>query len=616
VTGLTNAKKLLEDIPNKVRDILGIMVDVNLRYEDALAYLEIVVEAQPCPVNYRGEYHYRSGSTKQELKGAALDTFLLKKQGLTWDGVPVPHFTLPDCNEAALNFFKKQAIKSGRMNSAILHDTTANILHNLRLWDGRFLKRAAALLFADDPETIVPGAYIKIGFFVTDDDLRYQDEVHGNLFEQIEKTLDILNTKYLKAYIRYEGLLRVEEALFPAAALREALLNAVVHKDYSSAIPIQISVYEHQIVVWNSGRLPENWTLGLLLDKHPSNPYNPLLAATFFRADYIEAWGRGIEKMAMECAKFGMKPPLYDDMAGLMLTFRASRQRLIEAIGAERATLLTQNWGNVGRDENGGDGDNRVGDRDNDVGDGDNGVGGGGDNGVVDGDKRVGGGDNDVGDGDNKVGDGGDNRVGDGDNDVGNGDNRVGDGDNDVGDGDNRVGDGGDNRVGDGGDNRVGDGGDNRVGDGGKRVGDDGDNRVGVAQIKRTEIAAAILVLLRQMPELSIRAIATRLNVSARQVETLLAHLKAQGQLVRLGSGRRGVWQVAGGQPVAAPGETQAQILVLLQTKPNLTASQLAGQLGISVRKTEQHLAKLKISGRLLRLGTPRSGHWQVVEPD
>ena len=101
------------------------------------------------------------------------------------------------------------------------------------------------------------GAYIKIGFFVTDDDLRYQDEIHGHLFGQVEKTLEIMFSKYLKAYISYEGVQRVETFLFPYPAVREALLNAVVHKEYSSGIPIQISVYDDRIVLWNAGQLPQ-----------------------------------------------------------------------------------------------------------------------------------------------------------------------------------------------------------------------------------------------------------------------------------------------------------------------------------------------------------------------
>jgi len=76
--------------------------------------------------------------------------------------------------------------------------------------------------------------------------------------------------------------------------------NAVVHKDYSSGIPIQISVYEDRIVFWNYGQLPEHWTLERLLGKHPSNPFNPLIANTFFRCGYIESWGRGIEKINRE----------------------------------------------------------------------------------------------------------------------------------------------------------------------------------------------------------------------------------------------------------------------------------------------------------------------------
>ena len=80
--GVPNAARLLEEIPNKVRDVLGIMVEVNLRHENGKELLEIRVEPYPSPVSYKGEYHYRSGSTKQELKGAALSRFLLKKQGL------------------------------------------------------------------------------------------------------------------------------------------------------------------------------------------------------------------------------------------------------------------------------------------------------------------------------------------------------------------------------------------------------------------------------------------------------------------------------------------------------------------------------------------------------
>ncbi len=338
VVGLANAEKLLEDIPNKVRDILGIIVEVNLHTDNGKDWLEIVVEPYPSPISYKGEYHYRSGSTKQELKGAALDRFLMRRQGRRWDDAPTPGFGVNEFSQAALKIFRTKAAKSGRVTEDVLKDSDEVLLENLQLTEGQYLRRAAALLFGSKPEKYVSGAYIKLGFFVTDDDLRYQDEIHGSLFEQVEKTLELLFSKYLKAYISYEGLQRLETFLFPYAALREALLNAVVHKDYSGGIPIQMRVYEDRIVLWNYGQLPENWTLERLLGQHPSAPYNPLIANAFFRAGYIEAWGRGIEKIARECREHSIAPPLYDyDVSGLMLTFQANPEHLKKALGGEKA---------------------------------------------------------------------------------------------------------------------------------------------------------------------------------------------------------------------------------------------------------------------------------------
>lgn len=79
----------MEDIPNKIVAHLGLVVDVNLRQKSKKYYLEIVVQPSTVPISYHGAYHYRSGSTKQELKGPALQQFLLKKIGKTWDDIVV-----------------------------------------------------------------------------------------------------------------------------------------------------------------------------------------------------------------------------------------------------------------------------------------------------------------------------------------------------------------------------------------------------------------------------------------------------------------------------------------------------------------------------------------------
>lgn len=323
VVGVADAKILLEEIPNKVRDVLGILVDVNFHNSQQGDFIEIIVEGYPYPVNYKGQYHYRSGSTKQELKGTALDKFLLQKKGKRWDGVPVPKVSAKDLKQETFDFFRKRALKSQRIEEDILTDSNEHLLENLQLIENDFLKRAAILLFHSNPEKFITGAYIKIGFFETDDDLKFQDEIHSNLLEQIEKTMDLLFTKYIKAIISYEGINRVEKFEYPKDAVREALLNAIAHKDYSGGVPIQISVYSDKIIFWNEGQLPENWTVKNLLEKHASRPYNPDIANALFRSGYIESWGRGTLKIIRECKQAGIPEPVFSyDSSDISVEFR------------------------------------------------------------------------------------------------------------------------------------------------------------------------------------------------------------------------------------------------------------------------------------------------------
>ncbi|HSI59766.1 MAG TPA: ATP-binding protein [Ideonella sp.] len=107
----------------------------------------------------------------------------------------------------------------------------------------------------------------------------------------------------------------------PEAALREAVTNAIVHKDYASGTPVQISVYNDKLMIWNAGELPQNWTLARLTAKHASVPYNPDIANTFFRAALLESWGRGIDLIRQACEAQGAPAPHFDWDNGLWVVF-------------------------------------------------------------------------------------------------------------------------------------------------------------------------------------------------------------------------------------------------------------------------------------------------------
>ncbi len=309
VIGLDGARQLLEELPNKVRDALGILVAVNLHSENGKDTLEIRVDAHPNPISYKGVYYLRSGSTNQVLKGAALDRFLLRRYGRTWDSVPVPGVSAADLDPEAIKRFRQRALKSGRLAPEDLAENDLGLLEKLRLTEGHYLKRSAVLLFHADPERFVTGASVKIGYFASETDLRYQDEVGGDVFSQPAKAHELILTKYLRAGISYEGIRRIERFPMPPSALREALLNAVIHRDYATPTPIQIRVYPDRLRIWNPGQLPEGWTMEKLLGVHSSKPHNPGIAHVFFRAGEIEAWGRGIQRVFEACREAGAPEP-------------------------------------------------------------------------------------------------------------------------------------------------------------------------------------------------------------------------------------------------------------------------------------------------------------------
>lgn len=128
VVGVEDSKKLMEDIPNKIRDVLGIIVDVNLLKDGEKEYIEIVVPPYSNPINYKGQYHYRSGSTKQELKGASLNKFLLERGGIHWDEFVIPTVKVQDLSEEAFRRFRREAAENERVDKDVLEDNNEILL--------------------------------------------------------------------------------------------------------------------------------------------------------------------------------------------------------------------------------------------------------------------------------------------------------------------------------------------------------------------------------------------------------------------------------------------------------------------------------------------------------
>lgn len=315
VVHLPDYHRLMEDIPNKIRNSMGIICDVQLNEEKRKSYISIKVNPYSVPVSLRGRYYYRSGSTKMELTGIELNEFLLKKAGKTWDDMVEEGATVKDIDEKSVSKFIEDSSEKGRM-PVIKGLSTFQVLEKLKLTDGKKLKRAAIVLFGRDPMRFYPNVQVKIGRFGKDAaDLKFHEIVDGNIVRLLHEVQIQLNYKFLTRPVTFEGFQRVENDLYPIQALREMLLNALVHRTYMGAT-IQMRVYDDKLSIWNEGTLPYGLSLEDLKREHSSRPRNPVIANACFLGGYIDTWGRGTLKIINSCKEAGLPEPEINEMNG------------------------------------------------------------------------------------------------------------------------------------------------------------------------------------------------------------------------------------------------------------------------------------------------------------
>ena len=219
-------------------------------------YLEIKIKPSTFPISYHGEFHYRSGATKQKLTGIALTEFIMQKTGFRWEDVTVDNITVDDLDDESFKIFRREALRSKRMTEAELNISNEELLSKLKLLSNGKLKRSAVLLFYSDPSIVQVGSYIKIGKFGEHGTVEYHDDLEGSLISTADKIVDLIYLKYLKAKIAYEHDRRVETYPYARNAIREAIYNAIAHNCYMYGTPIQIRIEEKQIIISNRCILP------------------------------------------------------------------------------------------------------------------------------------------------------------------------------------------------------------------------------------------------------------------------------------------------------------------------------------------------------------------------
>lgn len=322
--GLENIKNLMEVIPNKIVNKLGIVADVELLNDSSFDFIRITTAPSTNTVSLDGKVYYRSGATNQLLKGSALESFIMRKTGATWDGQIVPGATLDKIDPDAIKYFLRNGIDKERLPKESINDTPEKVLRNLKLMteDGQ-LTMAALLLFGKDPQQYCLNARIKIGRFgESQAALMAQDLIDGDLIRMADRVMNALSTKYLIHPIHYKGMHREEPLEIPEEGLREVIYNAIIHKDYSGP-DSQMRVFDDRITFWNQGSLPVGITAESIFEPHDSHPRNRLIANAFYMAGFVEAWGRGYELITEAFKNEGLEvPTIQEEFGGVRVVIK------------------------------------------------------------------------------------------------------------------------------------------------------------------------------------------------------------------------------------------------------------------------------------------------------
>lgn len=307
VLGLTNSKKLMEDIPNAIVSAFGMYdAEVNLLRDGEKKYIEIVIPKSKVVLDYKGVPYIKIGTTLQTMKGDSFRQSVLSRGNLSWDAYTVDGIGVDDLDEESFRIFREEATKANILSGVNLDDRLS-ILKELELIDDGKLTRAAILLFYARPYKIFPGSYVQIGRFASEADILYQDEIKGSLMVLCKAIIRSLNTNYKYNLISYDKTTRHETQPYPDVAVRESVYNALMHNDWSACQPITIKAFDLKMEISNRSVLPAGWTM----ENHDSLHINPLISNAFKYAGFVEKFGTGIPKMLNACKAEGNPEPEY-----------------------------------------------------------------------------------------------------------------------------------------------------------------------------------------------------------------------------------------------------------------------------------------------------------------
>lgn len=355
VTGASVGRESLRDWAARIRRELGINAGLETVISGSMTVVRIVVpESGTKPIRHRGRAYVRSGSTDRIATEDDETRWVLERAGRTWDAIPEHGCRWEDLDPTLIRRFRKMCLEKGRRALPEDEDDKMILLKLGLLSEPDAPTRAAVLLFAKLPQRFHPNAVLKAGRFRSPTMIVDDREIGGTLFDQVEEAMTYFR-KHLQTRFEFAGEPSRDVVWeYPLEAIREAIINAVCHRDYVDGGHAQVRWHDDHLIILNPGGLPPPLRLEDLKRPHRSVLRNRLIAEAFYNMGWIERWGGGIQKMLDGCRGVGLPEPEFEEMQGAFwVTFRKDvfTEERLRSLGMSdrqiRAVLWTKQKGRI-----------------------------------------------------------------------------------------------------------------------------------------------------------------------------------------------------------------------------------------------------------------------------
>lgn len=276
--------------------------------------VEIQIKEYPIkPVSVRGRCFRRVGNSNRVMSPQEIAQMHLGCLGMSWDALAARDSSLDDIDLAGVESYIKNANSSGRRRFE-RGEAPIRTLEKLELLSEKKPTWAAIILFGKDPQSRLLQSTVHCGRFKQETIIIDDKMIRGTAFNHVEEVMDFIRKNITVRFVITGAPQREEIWEYPLDALREAVINAICHRDYANNADIQIKIYDDRITIWNPGGLLPGMSIEELYDpNHSSKPRNKLIAQVFYDVGLIERYGSGIQRIMNACKSSDLPMPVFEE---------------------------------------------------------------------------------------------------------------------------------------------------------------------------------------------------------------------------------------------------------------------------------------------------------------